>query len=335
MWIKYKVVPAFEYEIKKWNSNETDLMEISIEDQKELFANFGTWEKIVLSLPQIANVIRAMAKKEKILVADYDEYIKQLIEKGIYRFTVDKNGEILPTIRDGKKIVKQVRLKEMDLSPQLNQSLTNLALQAQLAMILDEIEYVGDAIRGIHQELQDDRIGYADSAWDKLKQASKIQDSRLRKMSLLDAVGTATDAKCVLMRNFENAKFYIENRAKEGIYERLKSSDKKNKDIESKAEDAFQDIVSITNCVQIECEGYAMLGEYEAGKECLLQFKSFITNNKLDDRNTLLMLNMNLKNKKPDVVDQFSDIVTRISNYNISLSIGYNNSFHLEEVADE
>lgn len=50
---------------------------------------------------------------------------------------------------------------------------------------------------------------------------------------------------------------------------------KGQRDIDTKAADSFQALISITNAVQIECEGYAMLGEYESSKECLVQFRNF------------------------------------------------------------
>ena len=319
----YISVPLFEYDIEKWDPNRSELTEIPLEDGKKLFEFFGSWKNIEAFIPAIADVIKSLAKKDRVLVADYDKYIEKLIEKGIYRFTIDKKGEILPTIRDGEKIVKQVRLKEMDFSPQLNQSLNNLAVHAQLAQILDEIEYVGDTIRGIHQELQNDRIALAESAWDKLRQARKIQDSRLRELAILGVVGTATDAKRVLMRNFIDDKKLLEDKGSRNMAVLIKDA-RKDKDIPNKAADAFQDIVSITNCVQIECEGFAMLGEYDACKESLLEFKSFILDNRLDDKNTLLRLNMNLQNKQPVAVDEFSDIAKRITDFDASSSIEYN-----------
>lgn len=39
-------------------------------------------------------------KKNGMKIAKMDGYVKDLIDKGIYRFTIDKNGKILPTIRD-------------------------------------------------------------------------------------------------------------------------------------------------------------------------------------------------------------------------------------------
>lgn len=204
-----------------------------------------------------------------------------------------------------------------------------------MARILDEIEYVGDAIRGIHIELQNDRIALAESAKDKLLFASRIQDTKLREISLLNVVNSATEAKRVLMRNFsENLNFIAENSQKNDV--QLLIEGKKGKDIPQKAADAFQALVSITNAVQIECQGYALLGEYEAAKECLLQFRRFITDNKLDDRDTLILLNENTPAKKMPVVNEFMKIANNITTFDASRQLtGYNISMIAEVSEDE
>lgn len=126
-------------------------------------------------MPAIADVIQQMAKKENILVAKMDKYVKELIDRGVYRFTIDKQGEILPTIRDSEGIVKQVRLEEMSLSPKLANSMNNLVTHVAMAQMLDEIECVGDAIIGIHIELQSDRIALGESARDKMNLRLKFK----------------------------------------------------------------------------------------------------------------------------------------------------------------
>ena len=225
-----------------WQANRGDLSVISYEDNKSFIDQFGSWNKIETELPAIAEVIMSMAEKEHIKTAKIEPYVKSLIDRGIYRFTIDKNGEILPTIRDGSKIVKQVRLEDMSFSPNLLQSLNNLSVHAAMAKILDEIEYVGDTIREIHIELQNDRLAMADSARDKLKQAMKIQDSKLREKALLDVVSSATDAKTILMRNFSQCLFYVN--------EHYQKKTLKKTDSATKAADAFQTLVAITNSVR-------------------------------------------------------------------------------------
>ncbi len=323
---RYESIPVFEYEIEEWFPNRGDLTEISYVDNRQLFEFFGKWNNIKNSLPAIAEAIEALASKETYLVADYDKYVATLIEKGVYRFQIDKNGEILPTIRDAKQIVKQVRLKELNLNPQITQSINNLAIHATLAQILDEIEYVEDAIKGIHIELQDDRIAMAESAWDKLMQTRKIRNSRLREVAILGVIGTATDSKRILMRNFvrnNEAIKSISNKSSWG----MALEHKKVKNLPQQAQDAFQDLISITSAVQVECEGYAMIGEYDACKEALLQFRRFVLDNKLNKRDTLLRLNSGLEQKQIHIVNKFGEIADKITEFDAILQI---ESYHKE-----
>lgn len=129
----YEVVPVFNYDVEEWNPNKGQLSVMAIEDNRNLVQYFGNWQTIQLKMPAIAQVIKGMAKKDEILVAKMDSYIKKLIDKGVYRFTIDKQGEILPTIRDTEGIVKQVRLEEMTLTPELTNSLNNLTTHAAMA----------------------------------------------------------------------------------------------------------------------------------------------------------------------------------------------------------
>ena len=310
----YEVVPTFSYDVEEWNPDNRELNVIAVRDNRLLVEQLGSWQNIQLRMPAIAKVIESMAKKEKILVANMDSYVKELIDKGIYRFSIDKQGEILPTIRDAEGLVKQVRLTEMEFTPELASSLNNLSQQAAMAQILDEIEYVGDAIRGIHVELQNDRLALAESTRDKFLLATKMQDTRLREIAIMGAVESATEAKRILMRNFmENLSFIEEHSQLSEL--QLFMEGKKGKDIPQKAADAFQALVSITNTVQIECEGLAIMGEYEASKASLLQFKQFITDNKLDQKDTLLLLNGNTPLNKVAIVDEFMLISERITKF--------------------
>lgn len=316
----YEVVPVFNYDVEEWNPNKNQLSVMAVEDNRNLVQYFGSWQNIQLKMPAIAQVINDMAKKDKILVAKMDSYVKTLIDKGIYRFTIDKNGEILPTIRDSESIVKQVRLEEMTLTPELANSLNNLTTHAAMAQILEEIEYVGDAIRGLHIELQNDRIALAESTRDKLLLAAKIQDTKLREIAILNAVSSATEAKRILMRNFTENLQYIEENTDKTDWQLLMEG-KKGKDIPQKVSDAFQALISITNTVQAECEGYALLGEYESSKESLLQFKDFIASNKLDDRDTLLLLNESTPQKNLTIVNEFMQISERITSFDASTAL--------------
>lgn len=324
----YERVPTFEYDIEEWQANRGDLSIISYEDNKSFIKYFGNWERIKTEMPAIAETIFSLAKKDHILVAKMDPYVKDLIAKGVYRFTVDKSGEILPTIKEGNKIVKQVRLEDMSFSPNLTQSLNNLSIHANMAKILDEIEYIGDAIRDVHIELQNDRLAMADSARDKLKQAMRLQDSQLRNKYILDVISSATDAKRVLMRNFSQNLTYLKQHSNDSSVTIFKKNKRSNAQDSSKAIDAMQALVALTNSVQTECEGYAILGEYESCKVCLEEFKGFIISNELDKRDTLLLLNENSSIKRSDIVDRFAGISKKITTFDTSSQI----ECHLHEL---
>lgn len=321
----YYPVPLFQYDIEEWCPNRGNLTEISYETNRQLYEFFGKIKNIKAALPALGEAIKSLAQSEKYLVADYDKYIAELIDKGVLRFSIDKNGEILPTIRGSDGIVKMVRLKEVNLNPQMAQSLNNLAVHAQLAQILDEIEYIGDAIRGLHKEFQNDRLALAESAWDKLLQARHIRDSRLREYAILGVISTATDAKRALMRNYtENYKAIEENSHKSLGRMALEAKMSGKGDSERLATDSFQDLIFITNSVQVECEGYAMLGEYEACRETLMEFRKFVLDNRLNNRNTLIRINESAKTKQIDVVEKFVDISSKISKFDPNMLIDYN-----------
>lgn len=319
---KYEMVPIFEYDFEEWKPNCGELSVISYETNRSLIQYFGKWETIRTKLPAIAEVIGAMAGKQHIMIAKMDSYVKNLIDKGIYRFTIDKQGEILPTIRDANGFVKQVRLENMTLTPNLIQSLNSLSIHAVMAQILDNIEYIGDAIKEIHIELQNDRLAMAEGAKDKLMQTRLIRDAKLKETAILDVIHSATDAKRVLMRNFSQNLYYVKKHSQKSDWQMISNS-KGEKDVSRKAIDAFGALVYIKNLVQIECEGYAMLDEYEPCKECLEEFRLFIVENKLDDRDTLLKLNENSSQKEIRVVDIFADIAAKITAFDPTARIDY------------
>lgn len=70
------------------------------------------------------------------MIANMGSYMKNLIGKGIYRFAIDMQGNILPTIRDAYGFVKQVSLEDRALTLNLTQSLVNLPTHAVMAQIL-------------------------------------------------------------------------------------------------------------------------------------------------------------------------------------------------------
>lgn len=311
---KFEIVPTFKFEIENWDSNTENRSIVSYDDNKIFFQYYGNWQNIKNTFPALAKVLKEMATKDNVLVADISPYLKKMIQLGKYKLVKDKNGKLLATLRGSKGFSKNIRLKEKNLSPDLSNSMNNLHTQMAMDQILNEIKFVGIAIGEIHVELQNDRIAMAESSRDKLLQARSIQNARLREIAVLNVVNSATDAKRVLMRNFSQNLQYINdqtNRSKIQFPRDFNGSGK----IDKRASDAMMALKSITDAVQVECVGYAIIGEYESSKESLAQFKNYINDNKLNDRDTLLLINESLKSKQIEVVDRFSEIALRITNF--------------------
>lgn len=332
----YEIIPAIQYEIEGWNPGEEGLSPLRFEDNRALVEFLSDWEKIEITLPSVVQAIREMVQSESVLTAKMTPYIRRLIKEGKLKLQLDKNGEIMAVLRstDKNKWVKQLRLEETELSPNVTQSLNHLTNMAMMAQILNEIESVGESVRRIHEELQGDRIATAEAAWEKLVQARRIQDTKLREIATLNAVQSATDAKRALMRGFErSAKFIKENSGKSG-FKALGETRKTREDMNSMAEDAFQDLVALTNVVRVECEGYTMLGEYEPATESLESFRKFIQRNRLDDRDTLLLLNGSLKKKQEITVDEFARIARRIEELSAARTLAQKDLKRLESTVE-
>ena len=309
----YEIAPILQYEIEAWNPTEKELDTLGFEDNKSIVEFLGDWEKVQVTLPSLAHALLSAAKEEHVLAAKMSPYIKRLIREGRLKLQLDKQGEIMAILRstDKNEWVKQLRLEDMSLSPNVTQSLNHLTNMAMMAQILNEIESVGESVRRLHEEIQGDRIALAESAWEKLLQARRMENARLRELATVNAIHSATEAKLLLMKGFERSKRFVEQNSGKGELQMLAEFGAK-KDLNSMAEDAFQDIVALTNVVRAECEGYAMIGEYENARRSLDSFGEFIKRNHLDDRDTLLTLNGALKNKRVATVNQFGSIVKNI-----------------------
>ena len=303
---KYEPIPIFKYEINEWNPQP-----VCYDDNKTLVKYFGDWNNIQTKLPALAEVIKALVAKDNYMVAKIPEYIKKMIESGEYCFSIDKSGEILPTIRNANGIVKQVRLENMSFSPNMGKSLVNLSNQMKMAQIASDIKYIGTIICSVRDELQNDRLALADTAMQQLQQAILIEDSNVRNNAIIGVIHKATEAKCTLIRNYELNYQYLVSEKNKPFLQHIRIKDETS----VKAKEAMKDIVAITNAVHIECAGYSALGEFEAEKKCLLQFKDFIVKNKLSKRDTLLTINEAFELKNIEFVDQFETISKKISNF--------------------
>lgn len=306
-----KPLAKFQWDNTAHISEFDQVFPISKIQSNNLSIIFGRAENLSRVAPALFEAVKA-ALPETIKVAETNPAIQKLIDSGVYRFITDKSGEILPSIYGEKGVVAQVRLKDIQLTPDLGHSIVDLQTQIALAQVISEIHDVQRGIANLHSELQDDRLALAESAWQQLQQAAQISDARVREEKLLSILSSVTNAKCILFRAFASEKQFFEERKDKGWFSKLIDKEAQNHGDEKCAE-IFNSLLAITKTVQVETTVYCLLGEQNAARLSMKQFGDFISANSLDDRNTLLTLDSYGSSSQKSLIDNFTDIQRKIA----------------------
>ena len=253
-------------------------------DTRERLARLMEDEKRVAQFaPGIYDAIqKLMAERGTIWAADFSSAAQKLMDQGELVLGVEKKtGALLPQLRSVKtgQVYEKARLHAVDLPSDLAPSLATLQTQVMLAEVMGEIKDVAANVVALRLEAQGDRIGSARAVWLELQQAAKVQDPRLREQKLLGIASRATEQRCILQENFK-------------VQLRLARSTKgKNATKGQAAKDAIADLTVVALMARSEYAALELVGEHDASKEALRQLASFVHENRLDDRNTLLALN--------------------------------------------
>ena len=316
---KYKL-PYIKVDFEMWNPN-SKLPSLTYMENQGVMQYLSSFKTISKMMPTLAVAIKEQSKGKQFFV-NIDAFTSKLIENGALRLMQSK-GQLLPTLVDSKtgKILKQLKLTEM--SPQATSALANLGTQLLVTQVINELKYVGTQINSIKVGMQNDRLALLDSSKEKLEQALLIKDRMLQRIALLNAINTATDAKNKLIKEYERE--YAETQSK-GPFSLIKILGNLGNKTDKNTIQLINNLVSITNAVQIETEGYKLLGEKEALNKTLLEFKEFILRNDLikdgDINNITKLENLEIKVKgnEKHIIEEFALIVDNIVKINANIS---------------
>ena len=172
-----------------------------------------------------------------------------------------------------------------------------------------KIDQVDRAVRQLGEEIQQDRLARVDAAFDMFHQACYIEGIRDRNEYLREALNEATRAKASLVRNFMQQERL------------LKKGGTKKSDAALRA---VQDLVAITNAVNVQTQSHAVLGEQAAAMYCLRDFSRFIETHNLNDEDTLLKLvgSVQHQNRPNDLADKFLQVSTSVEKVVSSFELG-------------
>lgn len=162
-------------------------------------------KNILTQVVQQAGIAKDAAKalsKDTMYVLDIPKKIQKGLETGKFTFMQKKDtGENLAAIYevvDGKKSLfanltaKEVQVANERVVRDLGQGVQQLALQQQMAVVLNEIEDVHKTVALIEQGQKDDRFAEIKSGYDQLRLALKTADEDKRNRMIENAMQTIT-----------------------------------------------------------------------------------------------------------------------------------------------
>lgn len=220
---------------------------------------------------------------EKGLMAVLSSDEKRGLAKGTLKLLTRKNGSFLAELINPKtnKIVKKVDLKEVDLTPNLDQARAQFMMQMQMAQIAADIREIGQEIEKVRQGQQDDRIAKTNAAKEKLIQARSIKDASLRKKMYLQVISDAEVSRNQLILNQKSIIEYIQNLPSKGF--RIYFPMINPKKIDEELDRLMEGLNVINMASLVEIMAYYELGEIEAALKSLAHYNNFIKTTYLDN----------------------------------------------------
>jgi len=318
-----QMIPVFKYELAEYWEPESDnnLMLFAPDQNKYLLGVFGDFKSLSNVSIDLANTVKALHESETVLVADLDTYTKMLIKSGRFTFSKCKDtGELLPTIRDAKGIVKQVRLKELNLTPELSQTIGNMQTHAAIAMVMKEVELLSANVSRINEMMWNELIGESKGAWQLLMNALEVTNIEDRSSRIRNALQVATVNRNKLEENFNTELQYVFEHVKKQKLGLLVDVDGV-RHIGERAENLLRIFAVITNNTRIEIAGNIILNEPQAAIGSIKQYQSFLKDKRLDDSNILYLINECTSTDMQDTIEKICRIRDGMENNKKLLSV--------------
>lgn len=253
--------------------------------------NFVKIEELLYSLDSFVNMIKGSIPIETLQAVLTKDQEKKLA-KGVLKLMSKKDGSLMANLINPKtkKIVATVPLKEVKMTPEMSQAVTNYAMQMQMAQIAEQIREVQLAIEEVHMGQESDRLATAYSCQQKLLQAMEIKNPELKKMALMSLATAAEDSRNLLMLSQKsNVDFIVDQ--PENFF--LKMFNGANEDKINSRISEIRESLNAVNLVSLtEALAYQELGEVDAARTSLDYFAKYIDNTYLDKPGLIQRLDM-------------------------------------------
>lgn len=262
--------------------------------------------KMATFAPEIFQTIEKIRRGDTKYIADFSKKAEELLKSGELVFSIEKKtGDLLPQLRriDNGQVYEKARIHLEDVPADITPTICAIQNQINANEIMRKIEAVSEDVSALRLEAYADRIAKANSVWVQLHQAVHIQDARLREQKILDITAAATDTRCM----FEE---YFKVQVK-----LLKEGKGTAKAKGTSGNNALTALTTILQMTRTEYVAYSLLGEDDTALLSLKLFKDFVCRNKLDDKQTLLILNSYSSINRESIVKEFNAIANDIKSF--------------------
>lgn len=164
-----------------------------------------------LKIPAFSNFIKNCFPDEK-LVANIPQKTKKLIDEGVLKFVQKNDGSFSAILKNGNnKFAEHITLRKELFSPDLLNSINNMAMQAQLADIMERLQEIKVSVDNIYQGQRDDRYALCESAIQQMLSANKIEDKNFRQICIGGAIKSISDGKMQIFYSIKRNVEFIKN----------------------------------------------------------------------------------------------------------------------------
>lgn len=233
-------------------------------------------ERMLYSAPAFINIVQSSIPEE-VFQAILSPEQREQIAQGVLKLMTKKDGSLLAVLVDTNtnKVIGNVPLKSVKLTPELNKALADYSSQIQMAQIAEEIQNVQYAIEDVRKGQESDRLAIAYSCQQKLLQAREISDSNIRTMMLLQVISDAEDSRNLLMLSQKSNVNFIKEQP-DSTWGKLLKGDKPDK-IEARMNE-IRDGLAAVNIVSLSAAiAYNELGEKKLLKKVWITLGNLLT----------------------------------------------------------
>jgi hypothetical protein len=232
-------------------------------------------EGMLYSAPAFINAVKACIPQETLQAILTDDQ-KKKIAKGALKLMTKKDGSLLGKLVDPKtgKLVCNIELKSVKVTPDISQAMASYATQMQMAQIAEQIQLVQIAVEEVRQGQEYDRLATAYSCQQKLLQAMTIRSPELRTMALLRIASDAEDSRNLLIQS-QNANLSFIKNQPESFWGKLISGAVPEK-VNTSINEIRESLCAVNMVSLSEAIAYQEMGETEAAQLSLMYYAGYI-----------------------------------------------------------